>query len=142
LVPTAGEVLADAQPRARMRASLASALNTLAARPQPIMVMMRVPSIFGGVVHRDFIEPCIMPQCNSLAPFRTRDYQQQADAYQALAEVVNATPTGPGRVMGMITAQYWYYDDFFSAGVWDMSKSNSVRGKPAEAVLAYWWKRW
>jgi hypothetical protein len=139
---TANEVLADAQSRARMRTSLANALNTLATRPQPILVMMRVPSIFGGVVHPEFIEPCIEPQCNSLAPLRTRDYQQQADAYQALAEVVNATPTGAGRVMGMITAQYWYYDDFFGNGRSDYSKINSVRGKPAEAVLAYWWKRW
>jgi hypothetical protein len=104
--------------------------------------MMRVPSVFGGVVHPEFIEPCIESACNSLAPLRTRDYQQQADAYQALAEVVNATPMGPGRVMGMITTQYWYFDDFFSNGRSDYSKINSVRGKPAEAVLAYWWKGW
>ena len=139
---TTSEVLADAHPRARMRTSLASALSTLAARPQPIFVMMRVPSIFGGIVHPEFIEGCLTPACNSLAPFRTRDYQQQADAFQALAEVVNATPTGNGRVMGIVSSQYWYYDDFFSGGINDYSKINSVRGKPAEAVLAWWWKRW
>ncbi|HUQ47884.1 MAG TPA: hypothetical protein VM053_06515 [Gemmatimonadaceae bacterium] len=138
----ASEVLADAQPRSRMRTSVSNALNTLASRPQPIIIMMRVPSVFGGIVHPEFIEPCIVPACNSLAPLRTRDYQQQADAYQAVAEVVNATPIGNGRVMGMISAQYWYYDDFFSGGINDYSKINSVRAKPAEAVLSWWWKRW
>ncbi|MEQ1691669.1 MAG: hypothetical protein ABL986_23715 [Vicinamibacterales bacterium] len=138
----AGEVLADAQPRARMRTSVANALNTLAAGPQPIMIMMRLPSIHGGIVHPEFIEPCLPPACSSLAPLRTRDYQQQADAYQAVAEVVNATPLGNGRVMGMISTQYWYYDDFFSGGISDYSKVSTVRGKPAEAVLAWWWKRW
>jgi len=44
--------------------------------------------------------------------------------------------------MGMSTAQYWYYDDFFGGGLADYSKTNTVRGKPAESVLAYWWKRW
>jgi two-component sensor histidine kinase len=36
----------------------------------------------------------------------------------------------------VLTSQYWYYDDFFSGGMNAYDKSSSVRGKPAEAVLA------
>jgi len=143
VTPAAHETLADFQPRARMKVSVANALTSLAATtPQPIMVMMRVPSVFGGVVHSEYIEPCLSCQGNvSIALQRTRDYQQQADAHQAVAEVVNATPMGNGRVVGLVSSQYFYYDDLHWVG-WDFSKASSVRDKPAESVLAWWFKRW
>lgn len=139
---SATEVLARAQTRARMRSSVTAALNKLSGFGPPVVLLVTVPSVHGGVVDPEFIEPCILSGCNSTAPQRTRDFQQQADAYQAIAEAVNATPTGNGRVMGLITAQYWYFENFTSGGGGAYDKGTNVRGKPAEMVLKWWFNRW
>lgn len=139
---TPGEVLSPEQSRARMRSSLTTYLNALSSAPVPILILVAHPSVHGAVIHDEFIEPCITPTCVSLAPQRTRDYDQQADVYQAIAEVVNASPTGKGRVMGIITSQYWYFDEYFSGGGAAYDKINNIRGKPAEAVVARWFQRW
>jgi len=81
---------------------------------------------------------------NCLAPLRERDLQQQADVVAAAAEVINAPPTGNGRVMGLFTWQYSWSEDFrygFRHGdaAWD--KTASMRGKPAEAVMRAWFQR-
>ena len=88
------------------------------------------------------------PAAGSTALQRTRDYQQQADFYEALAEVVNATPagTGPGRILGLATFGYMWggdmTEDSNGPGSTAFDRSASVRGKPAEAVLSWWFKRW
>ena len=66
----------------------------------------------------------------------------RSELERAVAEAINASPTGSGRVIGLITAQYLYYDDMFSGGTSDWTKSNSVRGMPAESVLGWWFNRW
>jgi hypothetical protein len=138
---TGSEVLARAQTRARMRSSVAATLDRMNAFGLPVILLVTVPSVHGGIVDPEFIEPCIAPSCGSTAPLRTRDFQQQADAYQAIAEVINATPTGPGRVAGLITAQFWYYDTYaVNQSAYD--KGSNVRGKPAEMVLKWWFQRW
>lgn len=139
---SSSEVLAREQTRARMRASVTAALDKLAGFPPAVILLVTVPSVHGGIVDPEFIEPCILAGCNSTAPQRTRDFQQQADAYQAIAEAVNATPTGNGRVMGLITAQYWFYENFTSGGNGAYDKGTNVRGKPAEMVLKWWFNRW
>lgn len=138
---TGSEVLARAQTRARMRSSVSATLDQMNTFGRPVILLVTVPSVHGGIVDPEFIEPCIAPSCGSTAPLRTRDFQQQADAYQAIAEVINATPTGPGRVAGLITAQYWYYDTYtVNQSAYD--KNSNVRGKPAEMVLKWWFQRW
>lgn len=140
---TPDEVLAPAQTRARMRSSLGALFDTLADAPVPLLVMIGTPSVHGAVTNQDYIEPCVI--CGSLAPSRVRDYQQQADLYQAAAEVIAATPTGNGRVTGLMSWGYHYRDDphrFVVAGDSAYDKAASIRGKPAESVMKAWASRW
>ena len=138
-----GEVLAKEYSRARMRADVTALLNTMSSYNAPIILWVTTASVHGGVSSSEFIEACIVPACGSTAPSKTRDFQQQADAYQAVAEAVNATPVGNGRVMGIISSQYWYFEDYTSGGnaAYDKGGGN-VRGKPAEAVMKWWFERW
>lgn len=143
--------------RSDMRTSITSLLNKFINYPVPLMVQVATPSVFGGAVNADYIEPCLA--CNSIAPAQTMELMQQADVYEALAEVINGTPTGNGNVMGLLTWGYWFTDNF-RTNVTNQSiginsdgslinstgtqietaydKSANIRGKPAESVLGWW----
>lgn len=102
------------------------------------MMMVTVPSVHGGIIRTEYIEP---GAGDPVAAARTRDFGQQADAYQAIAEAVNDSPTGGGRVMGIISTQFHYFDQSLTGNTHD-DKGANVRGKPAEWVLGWWFKRW
>ena len=137
-----GEMLARAQSRQRMRDDIRRALDRHKDFAQPLMVLMGTPSVFGGAVVPEYIEPCL--PCTSIAPSRIKDFQQQADAYQAMFEVINERPVGAGQVMGLLTWGYHYRDDptrlrsFEDPNLQAYDKSGSVRGKPAESVMKHW----
>lgn len=138
-----GEVVSNDQARAHMRSGVKAVLDSLSVSPVPVLVMIGVPSVHGGVSTGEYIEPCL--PCNSVAPLRTRDYDQQADFYQAVSEVINDSPTGNGHVMGLFSWGYHYRDDptwGSSPGDSAYDKSASIRGKPAEAVMRSWSERW
>lgn len=147
--------------RSDMRTSFSNLLNKLTSYPVPLMVQIGTPSVAGGAVNTDYIEPCIV--CNSIAPTKTMDLMQQADVYEAIAEVINSTPTGNGNVMGLLSWGYWFTDNFrtnvttASTGINSdgtlvdstgytgslniiaaYDKSANIRGKPAESVLGWW----
>jgi len=67
--------------------------------------------------------------------------------YQALAEVINERP-GDNRILGLVSWGYLWHDDYARAGNFSQpnsaafDKSANVRGKPAEAVLRWWFQRW
>jgi hypothetical protein len=138
-----GEVLSPAQTRQRIRHGIANILNHLAAAPVPVLVLVGTPSIHGGVVSDQYIEPD--RNVSLVSDSKTVDVLQQADLYQALFEVVEQTPTGNGRVMGVLSWGYWYQENFHTFnGVVDgfaMHKSANIRGKPAEAVVQWWFER-
>lgn len=137
-----GEVLAREQTRSRMRADIRALLNKHQGYSQPLIVLMGTPSVHGGASSDEYIEPCLL--CNSIAPSRVRDLQQQADAYQAMFEVINERPVGAGQVMGFLSWGYHYRDDptrvlaTEDGTLQSYDKSGSVRGKPAEAVMKHW----
>ena len=139
-----GETVAAEQTRARMKADLTTLISRMSTWPVPIWLAINTPSIHGGPTNDQYIEGALTCS-NCLAPLRDRDLQQQADVVFAAAEVINASPTGKGRVMGLFTWQYSWSDDFtygFRHGdaAWD--KTASMRGKPAEAVMRTWFQRW
>ncbi len=132
-----------------MKATLRSILQEARQYPAQIMVMVGTPSVFGGAVAEDYIEPGIGcgAGCSSLAGSKQRDYMQQADVYQALYEVINETPAGQGNLVGVLSWGYWYTDNSTSytfpnstVHLQAYDKSASVRGKPSEAVMR-WWNR-
>jgi hypothetical protein len=130
----------DAITRDEMKQTFRWYLGEVSQYPVPVMVMLATPSASGGGVNPDYIEPCII--CGSVAPSRQVNFQLQADAYQSLAEVINESPTS--NVVGVLSWGYWFSDDFYRWGDLEMAydKAASVRGKPSEAVLKWWFDRW
>lgn len=123
-------------------------LGKVSNYPVPIMIQVGTPSVFGGAVATDYIEPCLA--CNPIAATKQIDVMQQADVYEALAEVINDTPNGAGNVMGILSWGYWFTDDYrnqvtstgvtiTNANAYD--KSSNIRGKPAESVLRWWFSK-
>jgi hypothetical protein len=139
-----GETLASEQTRARMKSDLTTLINRMSTLPVPVWLVINTPSVHGGPAKDQYIDGALTcPSCP--ASLSERDLQQQADVVAAAAEVINASPTGNGRVMGFFTWQYSWTDDFtygFKHGdaAWD--KTASIRGKPAEAVMKWWFQRW
>jgi hypothetical protein len=102
--------------------------------------MMLVPSTDRGVSDGSFIEPCIA--CHTTAGQYLADPYQQADAFEAMFEAIDAMP--PGDVVGLVSNGFNYHDDFHLAGGAQdmvMEKAESIRGKPAEEVCRYWFSR-
>lgn len=134
-----GETLQRAQTRARMRTSLRSELERLAYLPKPLWLSPAINSVHGGAIG---LGGDVTP--SNRAQFE-RDYAQQADAFMAVAEVINATPTGNGRIMGLLPWGYHFKDNFwdgFARNDAAMDMGQSIRGKPAEAVVKWWYERW
>lgn len=134
-----GETLPREQTRVRMREDIRSVLDRHQVMARPLFVLLGTPSVFGGVANSEYIEPCL--ECGSLAPQRTLDLAQQADAYQAMFEVINAASSDPSPVVGLLTWGYHYRDDpqtLLRRNDSAYDKSASVRGKPAEAVMKHW----
>ena len=141
---SATEVLDRAQTRTRMRTGFAALMAKLASQPKPLLIQVATPSVFGGVINSEYIEPCNTASCNSVANQRTRVYQQQADVYQAVFETINGSAQGNGRPLGLTTWGYHFRDDpLMGLGHGDAAfdKSASVRGKPAEYVMKWWYQR-
>ena len=124
----------------RLATGVTTTLDKVKGFGRPVFVFVTTPSGHGAAISEEFIEAGIAPACGSVAPQRTRDFQQQADVYQAIAEAVNARPTGEGQVMGLLSMQYWYYDTY-TVNQSAYGKAANVRGKPAEAALKYWFQR-
>jgi Bacterial Ig-like domain (group 2) len=135
--------LAPSQTRQSLRAGISSILSAAVSAPVPLLVTLATPSVHTGATNNEYIEPVLGG--GSVAPARTLDMMQQSDVYEALFEVVNGTPTGSGRVAGILTWGYWYLDTFqtFSTpGDVAFDKSANIRGKPAESVMSWWFQQW
>lgn len=110
---------------------------------KPLFVMERTPSVTGGAGFDTFIEPELDTSTMSLA-YQT-NFFQQADIYEATFQAINGTPTGSGRVMGVFSWGYSFADDFAGLGSYyshkNHQKAATIRGKPAESVVKYWFDR-
>lgn len=132
--------LPRAQSRASMRAGIRLLIDELKALPVPVILELSTPSVHGGASVLEDFE----------LGFRslTRDYQQQADVYQAAAEEIESSPIGPGpgRIIGLQTWSYLWNENLREFEYWGRpeawDKYSTIRGKPAEAVLRWWFDRW
>lgn len=138
-----GEPLLDAQPRSRVKKNLKNQIDKISSAKVPIFLMVGTPSVHSGLVTNKYIEPSY--PC-SYYKSENRNYQTQADVYQSAAEIVNdQISEGSVIVKGIFSWGYHYMDnprrDANGADVcYDFSAS--IRNKPAEAVLSYWFKGW
>lgn len=143
IFPENGETLTAAQPRTRITKNIQAQIASISSAKVPIFLMIGTPSVHSGLISSEYIESAY-----TCAYFKeqTRDYQTQADIYQSVAEIVNEQSSdGSGIVKGIFSWGYHYLDnprkkDLVNDTCYDFSAS--IRNKPAEAVLSYWFKGW
>lgn len=142
VIPANGETLASSQPLTRIASSLKTQIATVSSYNVPLFVLIGTPSVHGGATSSDYIESAYT--CEMLKD-QVRDYQTQADVYQAAAEIVNEQNSGSAAIKGIFSWGYHYIDNprkHLTTGDSCYDFSASIRNKPAEAVLSYWFKGW
>lgn len=120
-------------------------LSILSHISKPVMINADFPSVVGATDNQQFVDTII----NQNAPSPPRDLFAQSDIFDALFRAINSFPANNNEIIGFAPTHYAYTDDLFSYTYGDGSatviqddKSCSIRGKPAEAVLAYWYQSW
>lgn len=111
-------------------------INSIKTANVPIVVMIATASTHGNLISGDYVEPG-----TSCSNTQITDYQQQADVYEAAAEVINGTTA----VSGLLSWGYAYRNNMttqINPNDACYKNSASVRGKQAEAVLKYWFNGW
>jgi hypothetical protein len=143
IIPDNNEALYTAQPRTRIIKDIKKHIASISSAKVPIFLMIGTPSVHTGLTSSDYIESGL--RCSEFNN-KTRDYHAQADMYQAAAEIVNEQRSdGSGILKGIFSWGYHYLDnprkkDVHNDTCYDFSAS--IRNKPAEAVLSYWFKGW
>ena len=116
----------------RSRDAVRATLTSLAAmRSKPLVLMVDTDATSDATVHDS-------PEyhCESVAASKI-DLAQQADVYQAAFEAVNAG----AHIGGVISNRYAYEPELCGWTTQGFEPSASVYGKPAEAVLRWWFER-
>lgn len=143
IIPQASEILSADQPRERILSGLRTQIATVSSYGVPVFILIGTPSVHSGVSSQDYIEPAL--SCGALKGY-VRDYQVQADVYQAAAELVNEqSGASANPIKGIFSWGYHYIDNprkHTTVGDVCYDYAASIRNKPAEAVLSYWFKGW
>ncbi len=121
-------------------ATLAS-LQRYAGFEKPLILWIWAPSADGAANLYGHLEPVL--DVDVMANSYEQDFYEQADIYEGIMEAVNETTTN---VKGIVSHGYMYHDRFDKYEPRDMNtafeKAASVRGKPAEELLKYWYSKW
>lgn len=145
--------------RINLKSSLTKAFSKYKNYPIPFIVQMATPSVNDGLTTRDTIEPAAWFPTTKL---RQVDLLTQADAYSAVMEVINEQKSGNGNIVGILSWGYYFVDNYRvevnaftkefnqdgtlvsytgtnDEGAYD--KSASIRGKPSESLMKWWFDR-
>lgn len=108
---------------------------------KPVILWIWTPSADGGANRYGHLEPVLA--VNNVAYNFNTDFYEQADVYEGIMQAVNETDIN---VKGVISHGYMYFDRFEKYEPRDMEtafdKSASIRNKPAEGILKYWFGQW
>ena len=120
---------------------LKRALRSFKKYKKPIQIMVTTPSVTTGASpEKEYIEPLLR---SSVAPQRELNLDVQKQAYQDVINIINDPQFD--HVSGINSWGYHFRDDFFHGSVSgdsDYQKSASIRKKPAEELLAHWYREW
>lgn len=115
----------------------------------PVWVSPATPSTTKGASDPTFMEPEL--NSNDIALSYTTDFYQQADVYEALFEVINASSGGNGHIMGVLPWGYHLKNNYRDSGTESNSNPNTgnlildrtanIRGKPAESLVKWWYSQ-
>jgi hypothetical protein len=108
---------------------------------KPVILWVWAPSVDGAANRYGHLEP-VLDVSNAAYNFTT-DFYEQADVYEGIMQAVNETDIP---VKGVISHGYMYFDRFDKYELRDMEtafdKAASIRNKPAEGILRYWFGQW
>ena len=127
------------------KAGLSRVIRAHKKYKKPIHIMVITPSVVTGISRSEYIEPGMGENnaTNSLAPYRDLSFETQNTAYQAIIDIIN--DPNFNYVTGVNSWGYAFRDDLFysiTRGDSDYQKSANIRGKPAEELVAHWYKLW
>ena len=115
----------------------------------PVWISPMTPSTTKGASDATFMEPELLS--NDIALSYTTDFYQQADVYEALFEVINASSGGDGHIMGVLPWGYHLKDNYRDSGKESNSNPNignlivdktaNIRGKPAQSIVKWWYSK-
>ncbi|SFE58913.1 Ig-like domain-containing protein [Thermophagus xiamenensis] len=112
-------------------------LNHFSGFSKPLIVWVWAPSVDGAANTYGHLEPVL--DVSVAANNWNVDFYEQADLYHGILQAVNESSVN---IQGVISHGYMYYDRFTKYEPRDMNtafeKSASVRGKPAEEIIRYW----
>jgi hypothetical protein len=100
--------------------------------------LIGTPSTDLGASDPTYIEPVY--DSSHIADNYQRDYSQQADVYETAFETINSSP-GNGQIVGAFSWGYFYQDnyrDVVHPGDVVSDKAASIRNKPAQAIVQWW----
>lgn len=124
-----------------VKSATTNILNKFTSFGKPIILWIWSSSVDGAANRYGHLEPVI--DVHNISENFTQDYYEQSDIYEGIMQSVNETSVD---VLGVISHGYMYYDRL---GIYEnrnmrtsFEKAASVRGKPAEDILGYWYGNW
>ena len=106
-----------------------------------VFLLISTPSTDRGASDPTYIEP--IHSVNPIADAYQRDYFQQADVYEAAFEMIGDR-TDDARVAGILSWGYYYQDnyrDLMQPADMAVDKAASIRNKPAQSIVRWWFER-
>ncbi len=106
-----------------------------------VFLLIGTPSTDRGASDPTYIEP--IHSVSPIADAYQRDYFQQADVYEAAFETIGGQRTTL-RVAGLLSWGYYYQDnyrDLMQPGDMAVDKAASIRNKPAQSIVRWWFER-
>ena len=124
-----------------IKSAVISSLNRYSDFNKPLLLWIWASSVDGSANIYGHLEPVL--DVGSAANNFVQDFYEQADIYEGIMEAVNETSVN---IKGVISHGYMYHDWFRKYEPRNMDtafqKASSVRGKPAEKILEFWYRNW
>lgn len=122
---------------ADIKSSVNEILNRYSSFEKPVVLWIWSSSVNGAANRYGHLEPIL--DVNTCANNFEVDFYEQADIYEGIMQAVNESSVN---IKGVISHGYMYYDMFTKYEPREMNtafdKSASIRCKPAEHILQYW----
>jgi hypothetical protein len=122
----------------QIKSEMDGILNHYSGFSKPVFLWVWAPSVDGAANTYGHLEPVL--DVSGDANNWSVDFYEQADIYQGIFQAVNESSVN---IQGIISHGYMYFDRFSKYEPRDMNtafeKAASVRGKPAEKIIQYWY---
>jgi hypothetical protein len=124
-----------------VKTGMTTLLNKYSSFGKPIIVWLWGSSVDGAANTYGHLEPVL--DVNRSADNFSVDFYEQADIYEGVFQALNETSVD---IRGVISHGYMYLDKFSEYEPRNMEtafdKSASIRNKPAEGIVEYWFENW